>query len=66
MTQVDAKFKSFKGDFLKRFGLEGFPWLVASLAYLVSYTWLFVVRDSLWIDDWYLVLSQLMVIPQTR
>jgi len=57
MTHRDAKFKSFKGDLLKRFGLEGFPWLVASLAYLVSYTWLFVVRDSLWVDDWYLVLE---------
>ena len=54
---MDAKFKSFKGDLLKRFGLEGFPWLVASLAYLVSFTWLFEVRDSLWIDDWYLVLE---------
>lgn len=54
---MGVKIKSFKVDLLKQFGLEGFPWLVASLAYLISYSWLFVVKDSLWVDDWYLFLE---------
>ena len=54
---MGVKIKSFKVDLLKQFGLEGFPWLAASLAYLVSFVWLLVVRGSLWADDWYLLLS---------
>ena len=47
------RMKLSEGRLLKRFGFDGFPWMVASLAYLISYTWLLVVKDSLWIDDWY-------------
>lgn len=54
MSGFGVRIKLSEGGLLKRFGLDGFPWLVASLAYLISYTWLLVVKDSLWVDDWYL------------
>ena len=57
MTVFGEKIKFSEGGLLKRFGLDGFPWVVASLAYLISYSWLFVVKDSLWVDDWYLFLE---------
>ena len=57
MAGFGEKIKFSGAGLLKRFGLDGFPWLVASLAYLVSYSWLFVVKDSIWVDDWYLFLE---------
>ena len=38
--------------FLDRAGLRGFPWKTAITLYTISYGWLFIVRDSLWVDDW--------------
>ena len=57
MSDFGQKIKFSGLGLLKRFGLDGFPWMVASLAYLISYSWLFVVKDSLWVDDWYLFLE---------
>ena len=39
-------------SFLDRAGLRGFPWKTASILYTISWGWLFIVRDSLWSDDW--------------
>ena len=39
-------------NFLDRAGLRGFPWKTASILYTISWGWLFIVRDSLWSDDW--------------
>ena len=38
--------------FLDRAGLCGFPWKTATILYTISWGWLFIVRDSLWTDDW--------------
>jgi hypothetical protein len=40
-------------NFLDRAGLRGFPWKTATTLYTISWGWLFIVRDSLWSDDWY-------------
>ncbi|MFM7772151.1 MAG: hypothetical protein ACKO8F_05660, partial [Acidimicrobiaceae bacterium] len=40
-------------NFLDRAGLRGFPWKTATVLYTISWGWLFIVRDSLWSDDWY-------------
>ena len=39
-------------NFLDRAGLRGFPWKTATILYTISWGWLFIVRDSLWSDDW--------------
>ena len=39
-------------NFLDRAGLRGFPWKTATILYTISWGWLFIVRDSYWIDDW--------------
>ena len=39
-------------NFLDRAGLRGFPWKTAAILYTISWGWLFIVRDSLWSDDW--------------
>jgi len=39
--------------FLDRAGLQGFPWVSAIVLYTISWGWLFIVRDSLWSDDWW-------------
>ena len=39
-------------NFLDRAGLRGFPWKTAIILYTISWGWLFIVRDSLWADDW--------------
>ena len=39
-------------NFLDRAGLRGFPWKTAIILYTISFGWLFIVRDSLWSDDW--------------
>jgi hypothetical protein len=39
-------------NFLDRAGLRGFPWKTATVLYTISWGWLFIVRDSLWSDDW--------------
>ncbi len=39
-------------NFLDRAGLRGFPWKTASILYTISWGWIFLVRDSLWADDW--------------
>jgi hypothetical protein len=39
-------------NFLDRAGFRGFPWKTASILYTISWGWLFIVRDSLWSDDW--------------
>ena len=40
-------------NFLDRAGLRGFPWKTATTLYTISWGWLFIVRDSLWSDDWW-------------
>ena len=40
-------------NFLDRAGLRGFPWKTATILYTISWGWLFIVRESLWADDWY-------------
>ena len=42
-------------NFLDRAGLRGFPWKTATILYTISWGWLFIVRDSLWADDWILM-----------
>ena len=39
-------------NFLDRAGFGGFPWKTATILYTISWGWLFIVRDSLWADDW--------------
>ena len=39
-------------NFLNRAGIRGFPWKAATILYTISWGWLFIVRDSLWSDDW--------------
>ena len=39
-------------NFLDRAGFHGFPWKTATILYTISWGWLFIVRDSLWADDW--------------
>ena len=39
-------------NFLDRAGFRGFPWKTATILYTISWGWLFIVRDSLWADDW--------------
>ena len=39
-------------NFLDRAGLRGFPWKTATILYTISWGWLFIVRNSLWADDW--------------
>ena len=39
-------------NFLDRAGLRGFPWKTATILYTISWGWLFIVRDSYWVDDW--------------
>ena len=39
-------------NFLDRAGFGGFPWKTATILYTISWGWLFIVRDSLWVDDW--------------
>ena len=39
-------------NFLDRDGLRGFPWKTATILYTISWGWLFIVRESLWADDW--------------
>jgi hypothetical protein len=39
-------------NFLDRAGFRGFPWKTATVLYTISWGWLFIVRDSLWSDDW--------------
>ena len=39
-------------NFLDRAGLRGFPWKTAAILYTISWGWLFIVRDSYWVDDW--------------
>lgn len=39
-------------NFLGRAGLRGFPWKTATILYTISWGWLFIVRESLWADDW--------------
>ena len=43
--------------FLDRAGLRGFPWKTAIILYTISWGWLFIVRDSLWVDDWFLFVN---------
>ena len=38
--------------FLDRAGLRGFPWKTAVILYTISWGWMFIVRESLWADDW--------------
>ncbi len=40
-------------NFLDRAGLSGFPWKSAIILYTISWGWLFIVRDSLWADDFF-------------
>ena len=44
-------------NFLDRAGLHGFPWKTSIILYTISWGWLFIVRDSIWADDWFLFLS---------
>ena len=44
-------------NFLDRAGFRGFPWKTAAILYTISWGWLFIVRDSLWSDDWFLYVS---------
>ena len=37
---------------IDRAGLRGFPWRIATVLYTISWGWLFIVRDSYWVDDW--------------
>ena len=39
-------------NFLDRACLRGFPWKTATILYTLSWGWLFIVRDSYWVDDW--------------
>jgi len=39
-------------NLLDRAGFRGFPWKTATILYTISWGWLFIVRDSLWSDDW--------------
>ncbi len=39
-------------NFLDRAGLRGFPWKTATILYTISWGWLFIVRNSYWVDDW--------------
>ncbi|MFM9070076.1 MAG: hypothetical protein ACKOPL_01260, partial [Acidimicrobiaceae bacterium] len=39
-------------NFLDRAGLRGFPWKTATVLYTISWGWLFIVRESYWVDDW--------------
>jgi hypothetical protein len=43
--------------FLDRAGLRGFPWKIAVILYTISWGWLFIVRNSLWADDWFLFVN---------
>lgn len=48
VDQTGARFNNF----LDRAGLRGFPWKTATILYIISWGWLFIVRDSYWADDW--------------
>lgn len=43
--------------FLDHAGFRGFPWKTATILYTISWGWLFIVRDSLWADDWFLIVK---------
>ena len=53
MSEVIAD-NSEQIKFLDRAGLRGFPWISAIVLYTISYGWFWNVRNSYWIDDWFI------------